>query len=114
MAKYRKKPIVIEAIQYNDNEYADKPWTFRGSAPEWLREAVGAKEVTAHINGDFWELHIKTLEGVMCCDAGDWIIQGVKGELYPCKPDIFKATYESVTCDPPPPPNLPDGHQVEQ
>ena len=49
--------------------------------------------VTETING---AVYIETLEGVMRADPGDWIIQGVKGEVYPCKPDIFTATYEAV------------------
>lgn len=79
MAKYRKKPVVIEAVQYDG--------TFD---LEFLR---GDERVRAGGNG---ACEIVTLEGVMRCEVGDWIIRGIKGELYPCKPDIFAATYELV------------------
>lgn len=76
--RYRKKPVVIEAMQYD------------GTFPlAFLRddEQIGAGEQPG-------TLAIRTLEGVMTVQMGDWIIRGVKGELYPCKPDIFEATYE--------------------
>jgi hypothetical protein len=82
--KYRKKPVVIEAVQYsasNGMRIAD--------APSWLIDAIS--------HGTLFErggMQIKTLEGNMLVRDGDWIIRGVKGELYPCKPDIFAATYE--------------------
>ena len=79
--KYRKKPIVIEAWQWN----GDTDWT---KAPEWLQDVV-----------PHWspiKLAIPTLEGIMYATPGDYIIQGVIGEVYPCKPDIFAATYERV------------------
>lgn len=60
MARYRKKPVVVEAYQADE------------------------------------EMEIETLEGTMRANVGDWIITGVKGERYPCKPDIFEATYEEV------------------
>lgn len=63
MAKFRKKPVVIEAVQVTERQ------------------------------------EIQTLEGVMVASPGDWIITGVKGERYPCKPDIFAATYEPVKED---------------
>lgn len=84
MAKYRKKPVVIEATQYDG--------TFD---LEFLRdECVRAAPWTFGEDGRACE--IVTLEGVMRCEVGDWIIRGIKGELYPCKPDIFAATYEPV------------------
>lgn len=82
MAKYRKKPVVIEAIQFR------------------IGEQDGA--LASHVvDGDIryteeGTMLIKTLEGVMEAQPGDWVIRGVKGELYPCKPDIFAATYELV------------------
>ena len=76
--KYRKKPIVIEALQFNGN-FAECE-AFVGGDAEFR-------------NG---ELIIATLEGAMHASPGDWIIRGVKGEFYPCKPDIFEATYEVV------------------
>lgn len=84
--KFRKKPVVIDAYQFTQNTDAKNP------RPDWLSDAV-----TANIVKTFpMVAHIETLEGTMRCDIGDWIICGVKGELYPCKPDIFAATYEPV------------------
>ncbi len=80
---YRKKPIVIEAFQMTS--HAEKP--------EWLVEAMRAG-VVVYIGGG--EYVIRTLEGAMTAAPNDWIIKGVKGELYPCKPDIFAATYDEV------------------
>lgn len=83
--RYRKKPVVIEAVQH----FADMGGR-TAVIPVWLIEAcVGGIVVT---NGT--DTFIKTLEGEMKVNDGDWIIRGVKGELYPCKPDIFEATYE--------------------
>lgn len=81
--KFRKKPVVIEAIQ------------FTGSNPAEICRFMGAGEWEE----DFLDagLEIKTLEGTMKASPGDWIIRGVAGEYYPCKPDIFAATYEPVT-----------------
>lgn len=84
--KFRKKPVVIEAFQL----YPEDGKT-RQLPPRWLVDAMVAGTVTA---GEDGSATIKTLEGEMKADVGDWIIQGVKGELYPCKPDIFAATYE--------------------
>lgn len=93
MPKYRKKPVEIEAVQWNGHN---------------LREVIcftdGPPETrTAHA-GMMWDsyadlvardgLKIFTLEGAMRASVGDYIIKGVKGEFYPCKPDIFAATYE--------------------
>jgi hypothetical protein len=90
MSTFRKKPIVIEAWQASAN---------LGSAPPWLTERFGRDIQT---NGGLMPFYIKTLEGVMAAEEGDWIIKGVKGELYPCKPDIFAATYEAAddACEP--------------
>lgn len=80
--KYRKKPVVIEAIQY-DGTF---PLAFLSGDGRVRKAAYG------------WDaIEIVTLEGTMTAQTGDWIIRGVKGELYPCKPDIFEATYEEVT-----------------
>lgn len=85
MAKFRKKPVVIEAVQLrwdNWSEMCDfiKGQGFRGK----------------HLDRDRIGLEIHTLEGTMLGEENDWIIKGVKGEFYPCKPDIFEATYEAV------------------
>lgn len=80
--RFRKKPVVIEAVQ----------WT---GSMQVLIDAFGTGFAT-YGHGVDGALSIPTLEGEMCCRLGDWIIRGVKGELYPCKPDIFAATYEAV------------------
>jgi hypothetical protein len=82
MKKYRKKPVVIEAIQ----------WT--GDNVDEIKEVC---EFHSYISPeDENTLIIKTLEGNMKCEKGSWIIKGVQGEYYPCKDDIFKQTYEEV------------------
>ena len=98
MAKYRKKPVVIEAIQWDPNDprgtsdFVDStavgahPQNPRGKMSERVRGLIQTGQ----------DLSIKTLEGTMLANPGDWIIRGVAGELYPCKPDIFAATYEPV------------------
>jgi hypothetical protein len=99
MYKFRKKPVVIEAFQMTRERREDnREW------PEWLNRAwnMELSEPGAVCPEDWPEsngkdrLLICTLEGKMLVEWGDWIIRGVKGELYPCKPDIFEATYESV------------------
>ena len=79
MPKFRKKPVVIEAWFNTDDGEPVPVWVDQHAT----REAGGA-------------FLIHTLEGIMRADPGDWIIQGVKGEVYPCKADIFDATYEPV------------------
>lgn len=87
---YRKKPVVIEAFQWTGER--DKH-----EAPTWIVEAIRAGSVRFENTGTpRAALLIDTLEGTLRADPGDWIIQGVKGELYPCKPDIFAATYEAA------------------
>lgn len=89
--RYRKKPVVIDAFQLNE----------RGLVGEdWFWDAVSRNDIITHHFGKYhpepaW-CEIKTLEGIMVAKAGDYIIRGVHGELYPCKPDIFKKTYEEV------------------
>jgi len=85
MAKYRKKPVVIEAVRFFD--------TTEGMA-EVMRFIPLASILGDSKHG--WYLQIKTLEGTMKATPGDWIIRGVQGEYYPCKPDIFTATYDAV------------------
>lgn len=84
--KFRKKPVVIEAIQYDGTE---------NSVVEILQLQETASSARS-IRVDAGGLLIPTLEGLMRADKGDWIIKGVQGELYPCKPDIFEKTYEPV------------------
>ena len=95
--KFRKKPVVIEAFQMTEERRASNAdW------PKWMhqawqldREAPGSLHPTEEGTGD-GTLSISTLEGPHLVSWGDWIIRGVKGELYPCKPDIFEATYEAA------------------
>lgn len=83
MAKYRKKPVVVEAVQVTDGWFDDDlPNPLHPSGMPWT--LVGRSIV------------IETLEGNMTARVGDYIITGVQGEHYPCKPDIFEATYEPV------------------
>ena len=85
--KFIKKPIVIEAIQWTGKNL-DEVVMFTG--PDKL---VQIRNIHNHPTG---VLVIETLEGDHRASVGDWIIQGIKGEFYPCKPDIFDATYEVV------------------
>lgn len=86
MAKYRKKPVVIEAWQLGSSE----------PMPQWLHDAITGivTPITVDDENVMQSAFITTLEGTMTGNSGDWIIRGVKGELYPCKPDIFAASYE--------------------
>jgi hypothetical protein len=86
MSKYRKKPVVIEAMRLWPENIA--------KVEEWIGPASIAKG--AYIDPAN-QIAIYTLEGVMTANSGDWIIKGVKGEFYPCKHDIFDATYEYVS-----------------
>lgn len=83
MAKYRKKPVVIEAVQYPCEHPA-------------LRRCCCSKHPESAKCTACGSHFIQTLEGRMTVKPGDWIITGVRGEHYPCKPDIFAATYERV------------------
>ncbi len=91
MSKYRKKPVVIEAFQYDGDmiDAGGHPY-----APAWVLKAL--EEGGTMYYKDDGELYIKTLEGEHHVSVGDYIIQGVQGELYPCKPDIFEQTYEAA------------------
>ena len=82
--KYRKKPVVVEAVQYTGSNFST------------IKEfADGCDRRVAMAFDD--EVMIRTLEGDMIARPGDWIIKGVHGELYPCKPDIFAETYEEAS-----------------
>jgi hypothetical protein len=90
MPQYRKKPVVIDAVQWLGVGVA-------GPCPKWLAEALdNTPDEPGGVMRMGNEVHIGTLEGVMVAKPDDWIIKGIKGELYPCKPDIFEATYEPV------------------
>lgn len=82
MHKYRKKPVVVEAMQYTGRNTRDiLLWS-------------GMDSITEDLMGG---IEIATLEGTMTASIGDYVIRGVRGEFYPCKPDIFVATYEPVS-----------------
>lgn len=93
MARYRKKPVEIEAFQMGIDP-----------RPDWFQEKVTANEIITYSeqpNAGPFEFtktfcDIKTLEGTMRGDYADWIIKGVKGEIYPCKPLIFEMSYDKV------------------
>lgn len=85
MPRFRKKAVVIEAVQFNGKNDLE------------VAAFVGENGFDLDEQGPSWV--IRTLEGEMRADPGDWIIRGVKGEFYPCKPDIFAATYEAVEDD---------------
>jgi len=82
--KFRKKPVVIEAVQ----------WLGTGESMDEIRDLDPGTQQAVDFTSD--NVFLSTLEGQMIASIGDWIIKGVKGELYPCKPDIFEATYEQV------------------
>lgn len=118
MARFRKKPVEIEAVCWNgcmlgltnkpvDVSVAVEP-DVRLEKPEWMPPVADVVETdpapgepppivppgSIFRRGNY--LFIGTLEGVHRADPGDWVIKGVKGEIYPCKPDIFAATYDAV------------------
>ena len=84
MPKFRKKPVVVDAVRWDGNMDTIEP--------------LLAKSTTRSVCQELGDptLVIPTLEGEMRAEVGDWIIRGVRGELYPIKPDIFEATYEPV------------------
>lgn len=89
--KYKKKPIIVEAFQLNS----------RGLVSEdWFWDAVSRNEIITHCfgkeNPEDAYCDIRTLEGTMRANTSDYIIKGINGEIYPCKQDIFEATYEMV------------------
>lgn len=97
--QYRKKPVVIEAMQWNGSAESATPiinWVLGGDGtaryssaqPETTSRGRVVREAVPAL------LTIDTLEGSMQATAGDWIIKGVNGEFYPCKPDIFNKTYD--------------------
>ncbi len=81
--KYRKKPVVVEAMKFTDDN--------KNQVFHWITCST-----TADFNGGKPIIRIQTLEGVMTAELGDYIIKGVQGEFYPCKPDVFEQTYEKM------------------
>jgi len=109
MAKYRKIPVVIDAFQFT--EFAEIPdWakvdevTYYKTLSYTLDNGMNIHGLHL-VNGEdrfippFHQAQINTLEGTMTAQLNDWIIKGVNGEIYPCKPDIFEKTYELVEDD---------------
>ena len=86
--KFRKKPVVIEAVQYTGNNITE--------VEKFVGKFVSFQQNCTDDGGSHFSMVIETLEGNMKAIPKDWIIKGVKGEFYPCKPDIFEATYEAV------------------
>jgi len=86
MAQYRKKPVVIEAVQFDGNYRCLDIFSIN-EVKDFIIGLDEKKDVC---------IKIPTLEGLMTASIGDYIIRGVKGEYYPCKPDVFEATYEKV------------------
>lgn len=95
MTRYRKRPVVIEAWHFQGN----RTDVIHQAMPGWLTQALHDGTVY-YQGGDAPYYTIETLEGNMRADVDDWIIRGVKGEIYPCKPDIFEATYEPAESEP--------------
>jgi hypothetical protein len=92
LARYRKRAIEVEAVQLGiDN--ADQVW-------KWIRSNGGRADLNSSLSMEpGWTdafIEIRTLEGIMRANIGDWIIKGVRGEFYPCRADIFAETYERV------------------
>jgi hypothetical protein len=85
--KFRKKPVEIEAIQFTRLNWEE--------IKEFTNNTAFSLVIERRINDEYSCL-IPTLEGNMLANEGDWIIKGVKGEFYPCKPDIFDLTYERI------------------
>jgi hypothetical protein len=85
--KYRKKPVVIEAVRWSGSNWHE--------LLAWI-DWEGGQKIRTMERDDEMLLIIPTLEGAMEASPGDWVIKGVKNEFYPCKPEIFEATYEPV------------------
>ena len=96
MPIYRKKPVEVEAIQYLGVSNLEDVLAFTGKHPSWYTYFKSMDDYKRFVatHGEIFK--IKTLEGSMLAQPGDWIIRGVAGEHYPCKPDIFEKTYELV------------------
>jgi len=86
--KYRKKPVVIDAFRWTAGPDQTED-------PEWITREIDAGRIWfTNAGTPNIRMSIRTLEGGIYASPGDWIIRGIKGEIYPCKPDIFEATYE--------------------
>lgn len=89
--KFRKKPVVIEAVQWTGKNIEEIEIFSNSKVKYYEWYQLNESGVNKNL------LSVRTLEGEMLASINDWIIKGVKGEFYPCKPDIFDATYEPVT-----------------
>ena len=103
MAKFKKKPIVIEAVQLRWDNWSEMcahagVGRLVDGKPERCSIGTDGEMLLGQTTGKIG-LAIPTLEGIMLATEGDWVIRGVKGELYPCKPDIFAATYSKLTAE---------------
>lgn len=97
MSEYRKRPVVVEAVPCRQLIHAfARDWK---ALPDWAADAYENGVIVAISEQHGGHLTIKTLEGDHLARAGDMVIRGVAGEIYPCKPDIFAATYEQVKSD---------------
>lgn len=97
MGRFQKLPVVIEAIQYTGGkENLRAVLGFTGRDPRWYQWFSSFDDYAAHVADDRGVFKVFTLEGVMEAVPGDWIIRGVAGEVYPCKPEIFAAIYRPV------------------
>ena len=104
MARYRSKPVVIEAVLFDGRivgEPDGKGGVLASSHPRWMSGVVpnvgfGTDLSPGEVAMAGGQLLIGTLEGTMRASPGDWIIRGTRGELYPCKPDVFATKYEKV------------------
>lgn len=90
--KYRKKPVVVEAERFETNNEPDD--NNLNTLVEWINVETRGPSLMARHDGT--QIYIVTLEGTRIAQVGDYIIKGIKGEFYPCRPDIFEATYELV------------------
>jgi hypothetical protein len=109
MPMFRKKPVVIEARKATGEPESNRDiidWTRGSKTPASMDRRVWPMEDGSALQDTFPSLTISTLEGAHWVDPGDWIIKGVAGEFYPCKPEIFAATYEPAP-DPVSPPQSP-------
>ena len=96
MPKYRKKPVVVEAVRWTGSNL-EEIRNFVGS--DLIEECVELFDIKRTLKEMLVDIAIDTLEGTMRVDYGDYIIKGIQGEFYPCKPDIFEQTYEEVIED---------------
>lgn len=92
--KYRKKPIIIEAILYDGTNF-DELWNWACPSNDTLKSPIHCGNLE-DASEDYNILYVETLEGEVRVNPPIWIIKGIKGEFYPCKPDIFEQSYEEV------------------